>query len=230
MGSRERREREKQELRAKILEKARDLFVTHGYEAVSMRKIADAIEYSPTAIYLHFQDKEALIHELCQQDFRGFADLFRTLGQIADPLERLRQCGIAYVRFGLTFPNHYRLMFMTPRPKLSPEEAANCGKGNPDEDAYTFLKITVEEAMRDGCFRPELRDSEIIVQTLWAAMHGIVSLRIAHPDDPWFRWRDASRAAELMGDSLMHGLIREDLRNHKPAHKPARKNGKKGKK
>ena len=73
MGIKERREREKAEIREKILDAARDLFVSEGYEAVSMRKIADRIEYSPTAIYLHFKDKEAVMRELCDLDFLALA-------------------------------------------------------------------------------------------------------------------------------------------------------------
>src|SRR5215213_11936500 len=71
MGTRERRDREREEIRAKILDAARDLFASQGYEAVSMRKIAEAIEYSPTAIYVHFDDKADLMRELCIRDFEG---------------------------------------------------------------------------------------------------------------------------------------------------------------
>ena len=65
MGTKERRERERRELRRKILDAARALFVEQGYDAVTMRKIAQAIEYSPTAIYLHFRDKKAVINAIC---------------------------------------------------------------------------------------------------------------------------------------------------------------------
>ena len=69
MGLKERREREREEVRGKILDAARELFVAEGYAAVTMRKIAAAIEYSPTAIYLHFRDKEAVINAICDTDF-----------------------------------------------------------------------------------------------------------------------------------------------------------------
>ena len=69
MGVTERREREREEVRTKILDAARDLFTSEGYEKVTMRRIAEAIEYSPTAIYLHFEDKEDLVLALCRQDF-----------------------------------------------------------------------------------------------------------------------------------------------------------------
>ena len=73
MGLKERRVREKEVVRGKILDAARELFVAEGYEAVTMRKIAQAIEYSPTAIYLHFRDKEAVINAICDTDFLKLA-------------------------------------------------------------------------------------------------------------------------------------------------------------
>ena len=74
MGVKERREREREETRAKITDAARELFAREGYDAVSMRRIAEAIEYSPTAIYVHFKDKEALFQDLCRQDFGKLAE------------------------------------------------------------------------------------------------------------------------------------------------------------
>src|ERR1700743_408836 len=101
MGTKERRERERAEVREKILEAARALFVSEGYEAVTMRKIAERIEYSPTAIYLHFKDKETVLRELCDTDFLALAKKFERIGRIADPIERLRKAAQAYTGFGL---------------------------------------------------------------------------------------------------------------------------------
>ena len=69
MGITERREREREEVRKKILDAARELFEREGYDNVTMRRIADAIEYSPTTIYLHFEDKDDLVRALCHEDF-----------------------------------------------------------------------------------------------------------------------------------------------------------------
>src|ERR1700746_357035 len=121
MGVVERREREKQELRQQILDTARAMFAAEGYEAVTMRKIAEAIEYSPTAIYLYFKDKDQLINELCHADFRALAQEFQKIARVADPIERLKRTGLTYIEFGIAYPNHYRLMFMTPHPPHSPE-------------------------------------------------------------------------------------------------------------
>ena len=128
--------------RQRVLDTAVALADEGGVDALSMRKIAQKIEYSPTAIYLHFKDKEALFTELCSGDFRKLAHAFATIAEVKDPVERLRQIGQSYLGFALEYPNHYRLMFMTPHPENhSPEEI---DKGNPQEDAYAFLKHTVE--------------------------------------------------------------------------------------
>ena len=206
MGTSERREREKQELRRKILDTARDLFVNEGFEAVTMRKIAQKIEYSPTAIYLHFKDKDALFVELCNHDFLRLAQAFNQISEIKDPIERVRRIGRAYLDFSLEYPNHYRLMFMTPHP--APPANDMLTKGNPEEDAYAFLKTTVEAAIRAGRFRPEMKDAELIAQTLWAGVHGVASLQIAKHGDHWVEWRSITRRAEMMMDSLLFGMLK----------------------
>src|SRR4051794_38769779 len=122
MGSNERREREREQVRTKILNAARELFVSEGYEAVTMRKIAQRIEYTPTAIYFHFKDKAALVRELCGVDFLILAKKLVGLEKIDDPLEKLERIGYAYVEFALEHPNHYRLMFMTPLPAVDRDE------------------------------------------------------------------------------------------------------------
>ena len=206
MGIRERREREKQEVRTAILDAARDLFARDGYEAVTMRKVADAIEYSPTAIYLHFPDKESLVRELCLCDFQSLAKAFQRIAREPDPLERLRRSGLAYVDFALANPNHYRLMFMTPHPVPKGEDLASLGKGNPEEDAWAFFRGTVAEAIAAGRLRPELTDPDLVGQALWAGVHGVTALDIAKKDDPWVDWRPLKKTAALVIDGLIRGL------------------------
>lgn len=205
MGVKERREREREALRTKILDAARDLFAREGYEAVTMRRIADAIEYSPTAIYLHFADKEALIRELCETDFLALAKAFQRIAKEPDPFERLRKIGHAYVDFALDHPNHYRLMFMTPPPVRS-VEAREIERGNPQQDAYAFLKATVTEAVAAGRLRPELEDVELLSQALWAGVHGVVSLHVTKGADDWVDWRPAKKTATLVIDATLRGL------------------------
>lgn len=209
MGSKERREREKAELRDKILDAARELFVSEGFDAVSMRKLAERIEYSPTAIYLHFKDKESVMRAVCDADFLTLAKQFRKIARLADPVERLRAAGLAYAEFAFEHPNHYRLMFMTPHPPHAPEES-EIQKGNPEEDAYAFLKATVADCIAAGRIRPELDDVELLAQVTWAGIHGVISLQIAKHNDDWIDWRPSDERVELMMDLLIRGLLREE--------------------
>jgi AcrR family transcriptional regulator len=212
MGTKERREREKQEVRERILDAARELFVEEGYEAVTMRRIAKRIEYSPTAIYFHFQDKEALFRELCVCDFSALARDFQRVATIADPVERVRAIGIEYVRFGLQHPNHYRLMFMTRRPNVGDNPEADEMKGNPERDAYAFLVATLRECIAAERFLPQWTDAEELAQMLWAATHGVVALHVTvaeDAEDGWVEWRPAERTAERLIDAVLKGLLRE---------------------
>jgi AcrR family transcriptional regulator len=188
-----------------ILDAARELFATEGYEAVTMRRIADRIEYSPTAIYFHFKDKESLVRELCDADFLTLAHQFHRIARIADPLERLRQAGIAYMEFGLEKPNHYRLMFMTPHPAMPADESA-IERGNPEVDAYAFLKAIIVDGLAQKKFRKELTDADLIAQTVWAGVHGAISLQIAKCNDDWVDWRDMKKRMRFMVDLLVKGL------------------------
>jgi AcrR family transcriptional regulator len=207
MGVRERRQREKQELRQLIVDTARDLFARDGYEAVSMRRIADAIEYSPTAIYLYFPDKQALFREICHQDFRSLAGAFQRIGKVEDPVERIRQIGMAYMRFGVKNPNHYRLMFMT-RVDIQPTPEDLVDKGDPTRDGYSFLKLAVQEAIDAGAFRDGLSDAELVTQTLWAGVHGVTSLEVTMGDDDWIDWRGVEKRSQLMVESMLRGLCK----------------------
>lgn len=207
MGPQERRQREREEVRGKILDAARELFAAEGYESVTMRAIAERIEYSPTAIYFHFKDKESLLSELCDIDFRVFAQKFAEAAKLTDPVEKLRAAGLAYVEFGLKNPSHYRLMFMTPRPLQI--EAKNIEKGNPEEDAYAFLKGIVAELLAAGRLREGAGDVDLVSQVIWSGMHGLVSLEIAKCNDAWVAWQPVEARTRLMIDVLLAGLTKE---------------------
>jgi AcrR family transcriptional regulator len=209
MGVKERREREKSETRDKILDAARELFVTEGYEGVSMRKVAEKIEYSPTAIYVYFADKNELFHELCREDFARLQEAVAVADLPKDPIERLRQIGRNYVQFGINFPNHYVFMFMTVHPLHEPDELDREIQGNPEVDAYALLKWAVQEAINAGSLREDLKNAELVSQTLWAAVHGVVSLHIAKNKDHWVEWRPFPERAEMMIDLTLRGLMRE---------------------
>ena len=203
-----RRERERVDLRNKILDAAREMFVENGYEATTMRAIADRIAYTPTAIYHHFRNKEALLTEITTRDFRALGEVFQKLGAVQDPVERLRRTGQAYVEFALTHPMHYRLMFMAPHPPVNDPKGIT--HGDPSEDAYAFLVQTCTEAIAARRFRPEFQDPEQVAQLLWSGCHGLVSLHIAKENDDWVEWRDVRETAVRLHDVMMNGLARRE--------------------
>jgi len=208
--SRARRDREKAETRRKILGAARRLFTQKGYAQTSMRRIADAIGYTATALYHHFHDKDALLNELCGCDFRALNDALRTMDQIPDPVARIRLMGQNYVKFALTHPQQFRFMFLVERPMPGPDVITV----DPTEDGYAFLRSNVKEALELGLFRPEFTDPEMIAQILWASVHGLASIHLQSPEKshPWLDLRDPDETAGLMSDVVLRGLLRDGAR------------------
>jgi len=204
-------DRPRPDVREAILEAARELFVELGYEGVSLRKVANKIGYSASTIYLHFADKDALFREVCGQDFGRLAAAFQELVTIPDPRERLVACGRAYIEFAVAHPKHYRLMFMTEMSAPSLGAAVDCGT-NPDENAYVFLRLLVQECMRAGAFRPDLTDVDLVAQTLWAAVHGVAALQITACRDNSIPWRDFPLRCEALLDSITQGMMRRPER------------------
>lgn len=208
MSSNARREREKKELRGRILDAARELFAEHGFEAVTMRKIAERIEYTPTALYFHFADKDALIRELCATDFLAFGERFAELASIEDPVARMRAIGKRYAEFAITHPQHYRVMFMTPSPVRGEVAEAEEWKGDPMRDAYAFLRWTMQACIDAGRLRPEFADAELASQLAWSTMHGVVALHITHGKDTWIAWHDIERRIDAGIEALVHGIVK----------------------
>jgi AcrR family transcriptional regulator len=204
--SSERRTRERAETRERILEAAREMFVHHGYEATTMRAIADRIEYTPTAIYHHFHNKEALLTELANIDFRSLARAFQRIAMIEDPIERLMRTGQAYVDFALGHPMQYQLMFMTRKPLVDAQMQK--GRGDPSEDAYAFLRETCRAAIETGRLRPEYDDPDELAQISWSSLHGLMALHIVQHDHPGIEWRDPRVTAQRMGQAVLRGLLR----------------------
>jgi AcrR family transcriptional regulator len=208
MGPKERRTRERELTKSRILDAAREMFVEDGIESVTMREIAKRIEYTPTAIYHHFRDKQALIEELCLIDFRGLAQAFQKIGRIENPGERLRRIGLAYIDYALEHPSHYRFMFMTPKPVL-PESSFGISDGDPDSHAYGVLRSTVAEGIAQDLFRPEFTDPDELAQVLWAGVHGIASLYIVKGGKgEHVAWCDPRETGRAMVDVLVRGTTR----------------------
>ena len=196
MGVKERRAREKEQLRHRILSAARELFVTEGYESVSMRKIADMIEYSPTTIYLYYKDKADLLDSVCKETLLHLLNTLDLLRKDkSDPVETLRKSGKAYVEFGLKYPQDYKLTFVV-RPQF--QKGLGLQEGSVGERVFSYLRTIVSECIRQKKFRQV--DVETTGQVLWSAVHGVTLLLIDFPDFPWTK-------KEKLIDMVIHTMI-----------------------
>jgi len=202
MGVKERKLRQKKFLRQEILDAASELFVKEGFENVSMRRIAEKIEYSPTTIYLYFRDKAELLEQVCHETFaRLTAHLTRIFEQPGDPAERLKRGLLAYIHFGLENPHHYRATFMMPIPEGFDQEKYK-RPDSPGMQAFDFLRRSVYDCIAAGKFQSS--DPEIISQTLWSGVHGITSLLITF--ERGFPWVDNEQLIPFVVDTLIAGV------------------------
>jgi len=168
------------DLRRHILDTARHLLVREGYQNLSMRKIADAIGYSATSIYLYFDSKDALLHTLIHE---GMMKLHEELDETAqahtdDPIGRLRALCRCFIDFGLDNPEYYEIMFQLRPERMEryPPEKYRKARGNLD-----FFGQALREGEDQGIFGIE--DPKVTASTLWASLHGTVSLLLAERVD-----------------------------------------------
>jgi AcrR family transcriptional regulator len=216
MGVKERRERERTQVRERILDAALEVFATEGVDGVTMRALADAIEYSPPVIYAHFRDKDAIIEELCYRQLRTLAQAFANFRAL-DPVERIRQIGYVYTDFAIDHPSHFRFLFMNQHSYAKTDDVA---KDDPQQNAYAFLRQSVEEGIAAGVFRPEFADAEELAQLCWGSAHGLVALHNTKGHASWIDWRDARTTARRLIDATLNGLVKP-VAVHKATRLPA---------
>jgi len=199
MGVAERRAREKTELRQEILDAAREIFVDEGYDALTMRRVARQIEYSPTTIYLYFKDKSELVQAICDESFSKLIQRLEDLaGKHTDPLEYLEAGLRAYIDFGLKHPSHYYATFIGSAGKIDAEYEGSMG-----QRAFEFLRQSVVRCVESGRIRDV--DADATAQSLWAATHGLVALLISNKPFPFV---GRQRLIDALMSTLMEGLRR----------------------
>lgn len=198
-ASRKRRAEKKAETRRAILDAATEIFLAQGKDDFSLRQVAEATGYSATTIYLYFEDKEDLLLHAALDGFVIFGQALRDAYDAHDaPWERLMAEGEAYVRFGLSYPVHYRLMFMGYGGYLDCE----LPEGHPPvRDSFQILSKTVQECI-DAGIMPE-RPLEHYTTLIWSGVHGVVSLCLANP---MLTKEDALAAFKLHEETMMLAL------------------------
>jgi AcrR family transcriptional regulator len=172
LGSAERKEREKAELKELILTASKKILLSEGQEGLSIRKIAKAIEYSPATIYLYYTDKDAILHELMEIGFEMMNKYMSGAFTEADPIKRIHETGHAYVKFGLENKDWYHLMFNSDKPMKHIEKC----KEDWDQgmSMFQFLVDSCSEAL--NMMGGSKLDPKILALQLWSCVHGLVNL------------------------------------------------------
>ncbi len=191
--SERRRAQQRADARRVILEATEALLLEAGYEAFSMRRLAERCGYTAPTIYHHFGDKNGLIDALLEERFRQMVAVIREVPEQSDPAETLRDMFHAYARFGLENPTFYRLLAMARPNHEEPPASA--------EQARALIEGPMTALARSG--RLATRDIELAMQTVWVMLHGLVSLRISRPG---YEWREG--LDEFARDTILGGLVR----------------------
>jgi AcrR family transcriptional regulator len=200
MGIKERQERERSKVREAILAAARELFVTEGYRNVSMRKLAERIEYSPAAIYSYFASKDDIFFALAEEGFRVLAQLGTAATEgVSDPLERIRRGLRSFYEFSKAYPEYFELMFVDRSvPSLSQ-----------DFQRFEFFQEVTARAEGDiracidrGQFSKTL-DAAAGLHVLWAAMLGAATAGLAKRLAPG---EDADTLAHDILETMLAGF------------------------
>ena len=175
MGTKERQDRERQAVTASILSAARDLFTAEGYQSVSIRKIAERIEYSPAAIYSYYASKDDIFLALAAEGFHRLDDKVQAAMTAGDPLENVRQCWWAFYEFSQEQPAYFQLMFVDRSvPRITEQW-----------EGFEFLQqmlanavSAIQTAIDAGAF-PNTLNPNAAMHMLWASLIGpaIVGLR-----------------------------------------------------
>jgi AcrR family transcriptional regulator len=190
---------QKADLREEILNAAREMFVREGYANVSMRKIAEKIGYSPTAIYLHFKDKNDLLHQICEESFARLARNIQAIQRLSlAPLQRLEMGMREYVEFGLQHQSHYEIIFISP---IGGDYESGGYEDSNGQIAFETLTTSVRECAEQGLLKNN--DVELISQVLWAGIHGITSVLIKHGGFPFV---ERKRLIDAMIETLIAGV------------------------
>ncbi|RYG17102.1 MAG: TetR/AcrR family transcriptional regulator [Chitinophagaceae bacterium] len=176
MGIKERKEKHKEDLRQRILDAAKELFLKDGYDATSIRKIAEKIEFSPTTIYLYYKDKADIMYALHQEGFILLGTQFAVLQHVHEPFERLKAMGRVYMSFALNNPDFYELMFIMKEPIEFVKAHCHDEEWEEGEQAFGALIMTVNQCKEAGYFTKF--DTTTFALNIWSLMHGLCSLKL----------------------------------------------------
>ena len=177
MGIAERRQRQREEVYTSILDAAWHLVEREGWQALSIRKIADAIEYSVPVIYDHFENKEAILFEFTKKGFYQLnEDLMAAVQQHRNAERQIEAIAYAYWDFAFNNKEYYQIMYGLGMP--------SCDTVNQIAELKTFTQIVSEPINKLMAQNGQKeKDSFLKLHTFWSMLHGLVSINMMNREN-----------------------------------------------
>lgn len=177
------RERRHEKTRQSILEAARKIIAAEGPGALSMRAIAQHIDYSAAGLYEYFDSKEEIIAAVCEQGHRRLTEYMLRADQNLPPDQLLLELGLAYIDFAVRNPDFFVLMFTHPATGVAPGADAQAMAEDIGREGSSFplLLAAIQRGVEAGVFKPR-PDYGVLEMafTAWSLVHGLAMLRIGH--------------------------------------------------
>ncbi len=179
-------ERRRNRVRATILSAAERVFAREGGEALSIRRLAEAIDYSPAAIYKYFRSKEDLLEELKEAFFERLLEKVNDQPEAEQPFAvGARDCVATYVRLAVEKPHHYAAAFTGQAAAMGPNVDAPDFAQSKKGQAFMVLLEMVQEGVANRSFRQDL-DPALAAKSVWVSMHGLAMMMTHLPCFPAF--------------------------------------------
>jgi AcrR family transcriptional regulator len=200
MGITDRKLRQKEEVRASILDTAWEMVVTEGWQSFSIRKVADAIEYSVPVIYSHFENKDAIMLEFNRKGFQLLAEALAKAKMGKDkPADQIRAMGRAYWDFAFENKEYYQLMYGLGIPTCATAKMIPALQDL--TEVITCSIVAMVEPGKKPTFDPWLK-----YQSFWSMLHGLVSINMVSPERA-----EKPEAGTHHGDITLPKLVLEDV-------------------
>lgn len=212
MGVKERQEREREATSRAILDAARELFVAEGYQNVSIRKIAEKIEYSPAAIYSYFPSKDDIFLALAEE---GFHMLFesgicaREAAPSVEPIDCIRSAFLNLYAFSKAHPEYHALMFLD---RSVPRISQDWQRFGFVREMRGQLTVLIQHAIDRGDFPPD-SNPEVIFRVLMVSTQGISAMRLC---DRLMPGEDADGLAHATLEAALTGLRNGFIHSYAP--------------
>lgn len=199
-------DRRRRKVREAIIDAAETIFTSEGEEGISMRRLAEAIDYSPAAIYKYFASKDDLFTAIREMFFeRLMSRIKQAMNEGGEVAPLCARCIRAYIETGMEEPNHYMMAFspsVTSKPHVHEEKEVAY-------EAESALVSMIEQGQAEGVFRDV--DPRMASKSVWASLHGMTMLIVCLDDFPHgmpgSEHIDREAVVDLHTDLIIRGLM-----------------------